>query len=165
MYQKLFSKFKFRIAMISALAFFWWWVKRLQKLAEQDLSKQSNLIVLPETDTTQPSSPLAEEISRQPAPIPAKNVTSSTDQQKPEDDLRRIEGIGPKIASILHQAGIESFKQLSEVPPEEIKAILTKAKIRLAQPDTWPEQALLAADGNWAALETLQSQLKGGRRA
>jgi hypothetical protein len=42
--------------------------------------------------------------------------------------------------------------------------ILRKADIRLADPATWPEQAHLAAAGHWGALETLQNELKGGRR-
>jgi len=34
----------------------------------------------------------------------------------------------------------------------------------LAKPTTWPEQASLAATGDWEALEALQNELKGGRR-
>jgi hypothetical protein len=30
--------------------------------------------------------------------------------------------------------------------------------------DTWPEQAKLAASGEWEALEKLQDELKGGKR-
>jgi len=30
-------------------------------------------------------------------------------------------------------------------------------------PGSWPQQAGLAADGNWAALEKLQDELDGGK--
>ena len=79
------------------------------------------------------------------------------------DDLKIIEGIGPKINSILHEAGVLTFKQLAEMDPERIMGILTVAGIRLADTTTWPEQASLAANGEWDALRAYQDSLKGGR--
>jgi predicted flap endonuclease-1-like 5' DNA nuclease len=84
------------------------------------------------------------------------------------DDLKRIEGIGPRIAGVLQEAGIMTFGQLSSTGTERIREILQAADprlLRLADPTTWPQQAALAAEGNWAALEELQDELKGGRRA
>jgi len=80
------------------------------------------------------------------------------------DDLSLVEGIGPKIQTLLHQAGIHSFKDLSEKKPYELQAILHKANIRIASPDTWAEQAKLLADGKMDELKILQDKLKGGRR-
>ena len=80
------------------------------------------------------------------------------------DDLKKIEGIGPKISGILIDQGIKTFAQLAEKNEEELKTILDDAKIRIANPATWAEQAKLAADGAWDSLETLQDELKGGRR-
>ena len=34
----------------------------------------------------------------------------------------------------------------------------------MIDPSTWPEQASLAAAGEWDALQALQDELKGGRR-
>ncbi len=84
------------------------------------------------------------------------------------DDLKRIEGIGPRIAGVLQEAGITTFGQLSSTQAEQLKEILEAADprlLRLADPTTWPQQAALAAEGNWSALEELQGELKGGRRA
>lgn len=81
------------------------------------------------------------------------------------DDLRKIEGIGPKIASILNEAGIFTFAQLAEASVEQLNKIVREdAGITIAFPDTWPEQAALAAAGKWEELEALQDSLKGGRR-
>ena len=81
------------------------------------------------------------------------------------DDLKRVEGIGPKISSVLQAAGITTFAQLAATDVSRLKQILTEADlITLADPTTWPEQASLAAAGKWAELETLQDELKGGRR-
>jgi len=80
------------------------------------------------------------------------------------DDLRKIEGIGPKISSLLQTAGIHTYAHLAAREPSQLREILTQAGIRLANPETWPEQASLAAAGNWEELRALQAQLKGGRR-
>jgi hypothetical protein len=81
------------------------------------------------------------------------------------DDLTRIEGIGPKISGLLNAAGITTFAQLGTADLSRLVQILEEADLAgLANPNTWPEQAKLAAEGAWDALETLQEELKGGRR-
>jgi large subunit ribosomal protein L21 len=81
------------------------------------------------------------------------------------DDLTKVEGIGPKIAELLNAAGISTYRALSETTPEQIKAILSAAggRYQTAVPDSWPQQAQLAADGSWDALTELQDKLDGGR--
>lgn len=82
------------------------------------------------------------------------------------DDLKKIEGIGPKIEGILHDAGITTFAALADTSVAQLEKIVREdAGIRVAFPDTWPEQAQLAAAGSWAALEALQDELKGGRHS
>ena len=84
------------------------------------------------------------------------------------DDLKRIEGIGPKLSSVLQEAGILTYAQLAGATPEQLTEILEAANPRLpslAHPASWPEQAALAAAGEWEALEALQGTLKRGRRA
>ena len=84
--------------------------------------------------------------------------------QKPED-LSRIEGIGPKIDSVLNDAGIITYAQLAGTEVKQLKAILKAAGLSRFNPETWPEQASLAAQGNWGGLSALQVELRGGRRA
>ncbi len=84
------------------------------------------------------------------------------------DDLKRIEGIGPRIAAVLQEAGITTFAQLADADQARLERILEEADprlLRLASPAHWPEQAALAAAGEWEALQALQSELKGGRRS
>lgn len=80
-----------------------------------------------------------------------------------EDDLKIIEGIGPKIESVLKQEGVKTLRQISEMEPDAIQTILTKHALRLANPASWPEQARLAVAGDRQALAELQDRLKGGR--
>lgn len=89
---------------------------------------------------------------------------SSPRAKKQKDNLRIIEGVGPKIESLLEREQIASFKQLSQTNMEQLKDILKKAGDRYAfhNPATWPEQALLAHEHKWDELEEFQDYLKGG---
>ena len=79
------------------------------------------------------------------------------------DDLKKIEGIGPKIADTLNDAGVTTFKQLAGMDRDAIKAILdTVSTLKSKEPRTWPQQSQLAADGKWDELKVLQDELMGG---
>ncbi len=97
------------------------------------------------------------------APEPMEEEAAAAEPAKP-DDLRVIEGIGPKISGVLQDAGVTTYAKLAESSADQLKEILVKAEIRIGDPTTWPEQAKLAAKGDWDALEKLQEGLKGGRR-
>lgn len=81
------------------------------------------------------------------------------------DDLKIIEGIGPKIESLLNQANILTFKGLSETSSDRIKQILEAAgpRFQMHNTETWPKQAALAAAGKWEELKKWQDELDGGR--
>jgi predicted flap endonuclease-1-like 5' DNA nuclease len=81
------------------------------------------------------------------------------------DDLTKIEGIGPKISEILSGHGISTFAALAATQEARLEEILEAAgaRFRLAEPETWPEQAELAAAGKWEELTALQDRLTGGR--
>ena len=80
------------------------------------------------------------------------------------DDLKLIEGIGPQIERLLNNAGIQTFRQLSETSSEHLETILRNggARFQVHRPDTWPRQAALAADGQWETLKAWQNELDGG---
>jgi len=90
---------------------------------------------------------------------PAKKAASKA------DDLKKIEGIGPKAAEALVNAGVDTFAKLAKADPANIKEILVAASSRLAhlEPATWPQQSELAAAGNWDELKVLQDKLDGGK--
>jgi len=82
------------------------------------------------------------------------------------DDLKKIEGIGPKVDAALRAMGITTFAQLAAADPDRLEADLRAAGVRIipGAPRSWPEQAALAARGDWEGFEKLTSRLKGGRR-
>ncbi len=95
----------------------------------------------------------------------AGKKTPAAKPARPEE-LTKIEGIGPKIASLLIQDGIMDLEDLSKASIDRLNKILDKAgqRYNVANPDTWPEQAALAVQGKWEELKKLQDELKGGRR-
>jgi predicted flap endonuclease-1-like 5' DNA nuclease len=85
---------------------------------------------------------------------------------KRDEDLEIIEGIGPRVAEVLRDAGITSFHALAQLTPAQITAALERGgpNFRLVNPQTWGDQALLAANNRWASLATMQAALVAGRR-
>ncbi len=84
-------------------------------------------------------------------------------KSKDADDLKKIEGIGPKIAEVLAENGVSTYAALAKMDRDAVKAILdTVSTLKSKEPKTWPQQAALAADGKWEELEKLQDELMGG---
>ncbi len=81
------------------------------------------------------------------------------------DDLKIIEGIGPKAAEVLVAAGIDTFAKLAKAKADKVKEILdvAEAKVQHLDPTTWAQQAQLAADGKMDELKKLQDELNGGK--
>jgi predicted flap endonuclease-1-like 5' DNA nuclease len=82
-----------------------------------------------------------------------------------QNDLKIVEGIGPKIDELLRAEGITTWRQLSETPPDRLNEILNAAgsNFNTSNPDTWPEQARLADEGNWEELKRYQDELNAGK--
>ena len=80
------------------------------------------------------------------------------------NDLKVVEGIGPKIEGLLKEGGINTWSELAAVEVSRIQEILDAAgpRYKLAVPRTWSQQAGLAAAGDWAALKKLQDELNAG---
>ena len=109
--------------------------------------------------TTSARTPRAAVSSNMTAPAARTTVSS-----KP-DDLKVIEGIGPKIETLLNAAGIMTFAQLARSSAASVKSILDEAgpRFQMHDPSTWMEQAALARDGKMAELERLKERLTAGR--
>jgi predicted flap endonuclease-1-like 5' DNA nuclease len=83
---------------------------------------------------------------------------------KGADDLEIIEGIGPKICGLFHAAGHKTFMRVSKMNIQQMSKILDDAgpRYKLANPETWAQQANLAANNRWTELKTLQDNLTAG---
>lgn len=92
----------------------------------------------------------------------AENVLGKKIKQ---DDLKIVEGIGPKIEALFNEAGIKTWYDLSESSTEKLQSILDAGGENYAihNPSTWAKQALLAYEGKWQDLKDLQENLLGGK--
>ncbi len=81
------------------------------------------------------------------------------------DDLKAVEGIGPKIELLLKEAGIINWNDLAEASAENLRGVLEKAgtRYRLNDPTSWPEQARLLANAEWDKFKEYTEYLIGGR--
>ena len=122
------------------------------------VDEPSNPIEEAASDTSDKSNSVTEEADH-----------SSGESEEPKnspdpDDLKIIEGIGPKIAIILADAGITTFSQLADTDPEQLeKIVCDDAGIKVTNPASWPGQAAFAASGDWEGLEKMQKRLVAGR--
>ncbi|EAR02254.1 30S ribosomal protein S2 [Maribacter sp. HTCC2170] len=108
----------------------------------------------------------AKKVEKAKAEAPKKETPKKETKAKAPkaDDLTKIEGIGPKAAEAIVNAGIETYAKLAKAKADKIKEILTEASSRMAHldPTSWPKQAKMAADGKWDELKEWQDNTKGG---
>ncbi len=83
------------------------------------------------------------------------------------DNLKLVEGIGPKIEELLNKEGILTFRHLSEATNERLVDILRAAgpRFQMHDPESWPQQAEMAASGRWDEFKTRQDIMNKGRLA
>ncbi|WP_203295380.1 50S ribosomal protein L21 [Luteirhabdus pelagi] len=119
----------------------------------------------PKKETAKKAEP-KKEAAKKEAPKKETAKKAAPKKSAKADDLKKIEGVGPKAAEALANAGFESFAKIAKADPAKLSEVLSEASSRLAHlvTDTWPEQAQLAADGKWDELKDLQDKLDGGRK-
>jgi len=80
--------------------------------------------------------------------------TAKVEMAEGEDDLQKIDGIGPKMAEVLKEAGITNFVQIANSKVEDLEAILAEAgsTYKRFNPAPWIEQAKFAVVGDWEGL-------------
>jgi hypothetical protein len=109
---------------------------------------------------SQPRGPLP------PAPLPpdVSQASALLGYTVEVDDLKVIEGIGPKVAQVLADGGISTWWELAHADLRWLRRLLAAAgpRFQLQRPDTWPRQARLLALGKWDEFLSLTSALTGG---
>lgn len=136
--------------------------EKKERIAEEPKVKAPRVEPTPETNEIETAPAVAEvpEVKEEAKP------TKEAVEPKPtkSDDLTKIEGIGPKAAEAIVNAGIKTYAELSKAEADKIKEILTEASSRMAHldPTSWPKQAKMAAEGKWDELKEWQDNAKGG---
>lgn len=108
----------------------------------------------------------AKRVATPTAPAAPATTRSAPPVAATPDNLEIIEGIGPKIAELLRQNGIDTFAALAATPAAQVREMLLAGgrRFAVADPTSWAEQASLAAQGDLDALKAVQATLKGGRK-
>jgi predicted flap endonuclease-1-like 5' DNA nuclease len=149
-----------------AIDFFFWRPRRACSDNEQELEES---LVLLQNEVARLRRQLAHPRQRD----ENQEEEDDEDEEKEEpDDLRRIWGIGPKVATLLYLRNIKTFAQLAQLDHDALAKILDDAgsRFRISKEnvlESWQEQAAMAAAGNWEALQHYQSKLgrvRAGRR-
>ena len=96
---------------------------------------------------------------------PVGKAVPKSAELPPMDDLKIIEGIGPRLELILYNDGIRTFKELAETRVDKIKEIMIAAgkNPNFNDPSTWPEQARLLANGEMEKFKAYTKWLDGGK--
>ncbi|MFG2164257.1 helix-hairpin-helix domain-containing protein [Micromonospora chersina] len=96
-----------------------------------------------------PAEPVAEAEPVAPVAVPAPRAAvedAAPVQVDAPDDFRRIQGIGPKLASALQAAGIRTYQQLAELDEAALRETVKAAGLRAAPGlATWSQQAKVLA--------------------
>jgi predicted flap endonuclease-1-like 5' DNA nuclease len=83
---------------------------------------------------------------------------------EPADDLRRIEGVGAKIAAALAAAGYTTFAKIAAASEDELREAVAGQGIKFAPAaSSWADQAQYLVDGDTAGFEEYQDYLVGGQ--
>lgn len=102
-----------------------------------------------------------------PASVPFKAALAAKVYGKKitRDDLKIVEGIGPKIEELFHKAGIKTWKALAESSIEMCRKILDEGggHFSIHEPATWPKQSEMAYLGKWEELKEWQDKMPAGR--
>lgn len=82
-----------------------------------------------------------------------------------KDDLKIVEGIGPKIQELFHNFDIKTWKALSETSANKCQEVLNSGgkRYRIHDPASWPMQAKMAHEGHWEQLAEWQEKHRAGK--
>jgi predicted flap endonuclease-1-like 5' DNA nuclease len=142
-------------------------IQRLHaQLAELDrpVAPDSVPAVDPEPAGDAPEATPAAEADEAQEPEVQESEVAEPEVAERDDELERVEGIGPKMAGALRQAGIRSYAQLAAADETALRAALESAGLKFAPSlTTWSRQARLLADGDEEGFADLVRRLVAGR--
>lgn len=82
-----------------------------------------------------------------------------------QDDLKVVEGIGPKIEGLFHSFDINTWQALSDASVAKCQEVLNSGgdRYRIHDPSSWPMQAKMCYEGKWDELKRWQVAHKHGK--
>ena len=98
-------------------------------------------------------------------PFDAQHAKAALGKTIKENDLKLVEGIGPKIEGLFHNFGIKTWKELAETSADKCQEVLDSGgkRYRIHDPASWPMQAKMAYEGHWEQLFEWQEKHRAGK--
>lgn len=95
----------------------------------------------------------------------AKAAKAAFGKRVKQDDLKIVEGIGPKIEGLFHNFDIKTWKDLADVSVAKCQEVLDSggSRYRIHDPASWPMQGKMAYKGQWKKLVKWQDDHKAGK--
>ena len=136
--------FSWTLGLVALAVFFWLWSRR-EAMADNDAVAAG----------------AAEEAVQEAEELVKRTIVRRDDDAQAEpDNLTKINGIGAVFETMLNDAGIRSYATLARASVEELEAIIeASGRSRPGRLETWPQQAELAAKGDWDGLKRFVDQL------
>ncbi len=125
---------------------------------KKQLSQKVELVV--------PTRPIAPIVAAEALlPFNAQAAKAALGKTVKRDDLKIVEGIGPKIQQLFNSYNIKTWKDLSETAVAKCQEILDSggAPYKIHDPASWPMQAKMAYEGKWKDLHKWQEEHKKGK--
>lgn len=113
------------------------------RLLDTKVSEHTTMLVTAATERREQAGLLQRVLDQVGQMVPALNKVAKAPLRPGQDRLTDIRGIGPVYASKLYEAGIQTYRQLASLTPDELYALMDVPKWRLKSVDgpSWIEQA------------------------
>ncbi|NAS12503.1 hypothetical protein [Poritiphilus flavus] len=100
-----------------------------------------------------------------PIPFDAAAAKAAFGKRIKQDDLKVVEGIGPKIESLFHNFDIKTWKALAETSVAKCQEVLDSGgeRYKVHDPASWPMQARMCYEGKWKELFRWQEEHDHGK--
>lgn len=79
------------------------------------------------------------------------------------NDLKLVEGIGPKVEELLNANGINSWVDLAAAQQSTLRTLVDDNGYKYMEPASWPKQAAMLATGKWIELKKWQDEHDHGK--
>ena len=94
---------------------------------------------------------------------PSRSSASASKAPKAQaaapDDLTQLNGIGPRISSILSDGGVTTYAELEHTDPSDLRKMIAQGgALPPSSLDSWPTQASYAVRGDWQGLASYNSR-------
>ena len=139
----------------------------LKVLQDKNAKLQADLDACNNSLTATPSADIPSALATTAAVVSfdAKAASAALNKTIKEDDLKVIEGIGPKIEQMFHEGGIKTWKALSDTAVARCQEILDGGgnRYKVHDPASWPMQAKMCYEGKWPELAKWQDEHDHGK--